>query len=54
MLLEYNLCTNFALFTYFNIDVLHLIIVIYLCFIFVSAILLIGAKLSYKMMFKDD
>ena len=46
LLLECNSCTSFALFTYFNIDVLHLIIVIYLYFIFVGAILLIGAKID--------
>ena len=47
-LLEYNLCTSFALFTSLNIDVLHLIIVIYLCFIFVGAIILIGAKIELQ------
>ena len=45
-MLECNLCTTFALFTSFNINVLHLIIVIYLYFIFVGAILLIGAKIK--------
>ena len=46
--LECNLCTNFALFTSFNIDILHLIIVIYLYFIFVGALLLIGAKIELQ------
>ena len=46
LVLECNLCTTFALFTSFNINVLHLIIVIYLYFIFVGAILLIGAKIK--------
>ena len=46
MVLECNLCTSFALFTSLNIDVLHLIIVIYLCFTFVGAILLIGDKIE--------
>ena len=48
LLLECNLCTSFALFTSLNIDVLHLIIVIYLCFILVGAILLIGAKIELQ------
>ena len=46
--LESNLCTSFALFISLNIDVLHLIIVIYLCFIFIGAILLIGAKIELQ------
>ena len=48
LVLECNLCTSFALFTSLNIDVLHLIIVIYLCFIFIGLILLIGAKIELK------
>ena len=44
--LECNLCTSFALFTSLNINVLHLIIVIYLCFTFVGAILLIDDKIE--------
>ena len=47
-LLECNLCTSFALFTSLNIEVLHLIIVIYLCFTFVGAILLIGDKIKLQ------
>ena len=54
MVLDYNLYTSFALFTSFNIDVLHLIIVIYLCFNFLSAILLIGAKIELQDVFEDD
>ena len=46
VLLECNLCTSFALFTSLNINVLHLIIVIYLCFTFVGAILLIDDKIE--------
>ena len=48
ILLECNLCTNFALFTSLNIDVLHLIIMINLCFTFVGAILLIGDKIKVQ------
>ena len=48
IVLECNLCTSFALFTSINIDVLHLIIVIYLYFIFVGAILLIDAKIELQ------
>lgn len=48
ILLECNLCTSFALFTSLNIDVLHLIIMFYLCFTFVGAILLIGDKIELK------
>ena len=48
LLLECNLCTNFALFTSLNIDVLHLIIMFYLCFTFVGAILLIDDKIELK------
>ena len=48
LVLECNLCTSFALFASFNIDVLHLIIVIYLCFTFVGAILLIDDKIELK------
>ena len=47
-MLECNLCTSFALFTSLNINVLHLIIVIYLCFTFVGAILLIDDKIELK------
>ena len=47
-MLECNLCTSFALFTSLNIDVLHLIIVIHLCFIFVGTIILIGAKIELQ------
>ena len=47
-MLECNLCTSFVLFTSLNIDILHLITVIYLCFIFVGAILLIGAKIELQ------
>ena len=47
-ILECNLCTNFVLFTSFNIDILHLIIVIYLHFIFVGVILFIGAKIELQ------
>ena len=47
-MLECNLYTSFVLFTSFNIDVWHLIIVIYLCFIFVGPILLIGAKIELQ------
>ena len=47
-LLECNLCISFALFTSLNIDVLHLIIMFYLCFTFVGAILLIGDKIEQK------
>ena len=46
LVLECNLCTNFALFTSPNIDVLHLIMMIYLCFTFVGAILLICNKIE--------
>ena len=48
LMLECHLCTSFALFTSLNIDVLHLIIVIYLCFIFIGAILLISAKIELQ------
>ena len=47
-LLECNLCTSFALFTSLNINVLHLIIMFYLCFTFVGAILLIGDKIELQ------
>ena len=47
-MLECNLWTTFALFTSLNIDVLHLIIVIYLWFAFVGAILLIGDKIKLQ------
>ena len=46
--LECNLCTSFALFTSLNIDVLHLIIMIYLCFTFIGAILWIGDKIELQ------
>ena len=45
LLLECNLCTSFALFTSLNINVLHLIIMIYLCFTFIGAILWIDDKI---------
>ena len=47
-MLECNLYTSFALFTSLNIDVLHLIIVIYLCLIFVGAIILIDVKIELQ------
>ena len=47
-LLECNLCTSFALFTSLNIDVMHLIIMIYLYFTFVGAILLICDKIELQ------
>ena len=47
-MLECNLCTSFALFISLNIDALHLIIVIYLCFTFVGAILLIDDKIELQ------
>ena len=51
LVLECNLCTSFALFTSLNINVLHLIIVIYLCFTFVGALILL---ISDKIELQDD